>query len=189
MNTCDLPLEIFSGYFHGGHCQGIAVDTARKFIYYSFTTELVKTDLNGRLIGSVTGLLGHLGCIDFCDADGRVYGSLEYKNDAIGKGIPKTEAPGNVEETANDAVVAALNDRISDLKSQNERLTAELAEAHAAREREVSELRSQLADANARAAKLADRVAGIAEAQQAIAATPWWRRGKLAIKLLGAGSE
>lgn len=109
--------------------------------------------------------------------------------DAIGKGIPKTEAPGNVEETANDAVVAALNGRISDLKSQNERLTAELAEAHAAREREVSELRSQLADANARAAKLADRVAGIAEAQQAIAATPWWRRGKLAMKLLGPGSE
>lgn len=109
--------------------------------------------------------------------------------DAISKGIPKTEAPGNVEETANDAVVAALNDRISDLKSQNERLTAELAEAHAAREREVSELRSQLADANTRAAKLADRVAGIAEAQQAIAATPWWRRGKLAMKLLGAGFE
>lgn len=109
--------------------------------------------------------------------------------DAIGKGIPKTEAPGNVEETANDAVIAALNGRISDLKSQNERLTAELAEAHAAREREVSEIRSQLADANARAAKLADRVAGIAEAQQAIAATPWWRRGKLAMKLLGAGSE
>lgn len=109
--------------------------------------------------------------------------------DAIGKGIPKTEAPGDAEETANDAVVAALNDRISDLKSQNERLTAELAETHAAREREVSELRSQLADANARAAKLADRVAGIAEAQQAIAATPWWRRGKLAMKLLGAGSE
>lgn len=109
--------------------------------------------------------------------------------DAIGKGISKTEAPGNVEETANDAVVAALNDRISDLKSQNERLTTELAEAHAAREREVSELRSQLDGANARAAKLADRVAGIAEAQQAIAATPWWRRGKLAMKLLGAGSE
>lgn len=109
--------------------------------------------------------------------------------DAIGKGIPKTEAPGNVEETANDAAIAALNGRISDLKSQNERLTAELAEAHAAREREVSEIRSQLTDANARAAKLADRVAGIAEAQQAIAATPWWRRGKLAMKLLGAGSE
>ena len=107
----------------------------------------------------------------------------------VGKSIPKAEAPGNVGEVANDAVVAALNGRVSDLKEQNERLTAELAEAHAAREREVSELRSQLADANARAAKLADRVAGIAEAQQAIAATPWWRRGKLAIKLLGAGSE
>ena len=69
------------------------------------------------------------------------------------------------------------------------RLDAELKETRAAHEREVSELRSQLAAANERAAKLADRVAGIAEAQQAIAATPWWRRGKLAMKLLGPGTE
>ena len=89
MNSAMLPKNIFSGYFKGGHCQGIAVDTKREYIYYSFTTELVKTDLQGNLIGSVTGLLGHLGCIDFNDADGRVYGSLEYKDDAIGKGILK----------------------------------------------------------------------------------------------------
>ena len=89
MNASLLPKNVFSGYFKGGHCQGIAVDTKREYIYYSFTTELVKTDLQGNLIGSVTGLLGHLGCIDFNDADGRVYGSLEYKNDAIGKGILK----------------------------------------------------------------------------------------------------
>lgn len=108
--------------------------------------------------------------------------------DAIGKSVPKAEAPGNA-EAANDAVVAALNDRISDLKEQNKRLDAELREARAAHEREVSDLRSQLAEANARAGRLAERVAGIAEAQQAIAATPWWRRGKLAMKLLGPGSD
>lgn len=109
--------------------------------------------------------------------------------DAIGKSVPKAEAPGNAEEAANDAVVAALNDRISDLKEQNKRLEAELREARAAHEREVSDFRSQLAEANARAGRLAERVAGIAEAQQAIAATPWWRRGKLAMKLLGPGSD
>jgi len=81
------PNSIFSGCWKGGHCQGIAVDTKRKYVYYSFTTMLIKTDMQGRVIGSVTGLLGHLGCIDFCDEDGRVYGSLEYKLDEIGKGI------------------------------------------------------------------------------------------------------
>ena len=82
-----LPRDIFSGNWDYGHCQGIAIDTARKYLYYSFTTALIKTDLGGNLIGSVTGLMGHLGCIDFCDSDGRVYGSLEYKNDVIGRGI------------------------------------------------------------------------------------------------------
>ncbi len=88
MNTV-IPQNIFSGYWKGGHCQGIAVDTEHKYIYYSFTTELVKTDLQGNLIGTAKGLLGHLGCIAFNEADGKVYGSLEYKNDAIGKSILK----------------------------------------------------------------------------------------------------
>ena len=35
----------------------------------------------------MTDLAGHLGCIAFNEADGCVYGSLEYKNDAIGAGI------------------------------------------------------------------------------------------------------
>ena len=89
MNYDVLPRRIHSGYYKTGHCQGIAVDTAKGFIYYSFTTCLIKSDLEGNIIGSVEGLLGHLGCIDFCEADGCVYGSLEYKNDAIGKGILK----------------------------------------------------------------------------------------------------
>jgi hypothetical protein len=70
---------IFSGNWKTSHVQGIAVDTARKYIYYSFTTMLLKTDLNGNVIGWVEGLTGHLGCLDFNDRDGRVYGSLEYK--------------------------------------------------------------------------------------------------------------
>jgi len=76
---------------HGGcHIQGIAVDEKKGFIYYSFTTMLIKAKMDGTIVGSVKGLTGHLGCIDFHEADGKVYGSLEYKNDAIGKGIHRS---------------------------------------------------------------------------------------------------
>jgi len=85
----DNPRELFSGCWPYGHCQGIAVDKKKGYIYYSFTTALIKMDFSGRVTGTVTGLLGHLGCIDFCEADGRVYGSLEYKNDIIGRNILK----------------------------------------------------------------------------------------------------
>ncbi|MBR4994451.1 MAG: hypothetical protein IKY82_00140 [Alistipes sp.] len=81
------PKTIKSGPFNTGHIQGIAVDTEKGYVYYSYTTILIKTDLQGNIIGSVTGLLGHLGDLDFNAKDGRVYGSLEYKNDAIGRGI------------------------------------------------------------------------------------------------------
>ena len=82
-----LPNSIHIEYSSCGHVQGIAVDTAHKHVYVSFTTVLVKADMEGNIIGSVTGLTGHLGCIDFNDEDGKVYGSLEYKRDSIGKGI------------------------------------------------------------------------------------------------------
>ncbi len=91
-----LPLQITAnaweaGVKSAGHIQGIAVDSKREFIYVSFTTLLVKLDMQGNVIGSVTGLLGHLGCLEFNEEDGRVYGSLEYKNDSIGRGILKQE--------------------------------------------------------------------------------------------------
>ena len=73
-----------------GHVQGIAVDKNREYMYFSFTTCLLKTDMNGNLIGSVTGLAGHLGCIAYNYENGKVYGSLEFKHDAIGKGVLKT---------------------------------------------------------------------------------------------------
>ncbi len=79
------PLELVSGPWPYGHCQGVAVDEANGFVYYSFTTALVKTDMQGNLLGSVVGMLGHLGCIEF--HEGRIYGSLEYKQDSIGQGV------------------------------------------------------------------------------------------------------
>lgn len=81
-----LPKIINSGAWREGHIQGIAVDTVNGYVYYSFTTILLKTDMKGNPIGSVERLAGHLGCITL-GGDGRVYGSLELKHDAIGKGI------------------------------------------------------------------------------------------------------
>lgn len=100
MMSVQLPASIPSGLWNYGHCQGIAIDTQREYMYFSFTTALIKTDLAGNVIGSVTGLLGHLGCIDFNDEDGCVYGSLEYKNDPIGQGILKHAGVSRTLQTA-----------------------------------------------------------------------------------------
>ena len=78
---------IFTGSWGNCHIQGIAVDKKNGYIYYSFTTKLVKATLSGEIIGFVDGLVGHLGCIAFNENDGCVYGSLEFKNDIIGRGI------------------------------------------------------------------------------------------------------
>lgn len=71
----------------GSHVQGIAIDAERKYMYFSFTTCLIKADMEGNIIGSVSGLAGHLGCIAYNYDDGKVYGSLEFKRDSIGRGI------------------------------------------------------------------------------------------------------
>ncbi len=81
------PVRVTAG--QTGHLQGVAVDTARGAVYWSFTTRLLKTDLSGRLLGSVCGLAGHLGCIALHLADGRVWGSLELKRDVIGAAIAR----------------------------------------------------------------------------------------------------
>ena len=38
------------------HVQGIAVDKEKGYMYFSFTTTFVKTDMEGNVIGSVKGL-------------------------------------------------------------------------------------------------------------------------------------
>ena len=94
VDVTKIPKKIFSGNRDRFHVQGIAVDLKRGYIYFSFTTELLKMDLQGNLIGSVTGLTGHLGCLSLHPEDGRLYGSLEYKNDVIGKGIDDRQEAG-----------------------------------------------------------------------------------------------
>ncbi|OEJ24254.1 hypothetical protein BGM19_29895 [Streptomyces agglomeratus] len=74
-----LPAEIKGGAWKAGHVQGVAIDRRKGFMYFSFTNLLVKTDLRGNTVGSVSGFTGHLGDLDFNTKDGRVYGSLEYK--------------------------------------------------------------------------------------------------------------
>ena len=84
-----LPKTIYTGKWRTGHIQGIAIDKKRQYIYCSFTTALIKLDMAGNLIGSVKGFTGHLGCLAYNETDGRIYASLEYKNDEIGRGILK----------------------------------------------------------------------------------------------------
>jgi hypothetical protein len=76
-----LPRTHRSGPWASGHVQGIAIDRHGGYIYYSFTNLLAKYDFDGKLIGTLVGWTGHLGDLDFNPADGRVYGSLEYKKD------------------------------------------------------------------------------------------------------------
>ena len=90
-SVSNLPKKLYTGGWKAGHVQGIAVDAKQEYVYLSFTTMLVKLDIQGNVVGSVKGFLGHLGCLEFNDEDGCVYGSLEYKNDAIGKGILRQE--------------------------------------------------------------------------------------------------
>ena len=79
--AADLPLKQNGGTWASGHVQGVAVDVKGGFIYYSFTNLLAKYDFSGKLIGTLVGWTGHLGDLDFNPADGKVYGSLEYKED------------------------------------------------------------------------------------------------------------
>ena len=95
-----FPRRIHSGFWPEGHVQGIAVDESGGFIYYSFTTILLKTDLAGNPVGSVCNIVGHLGCITFDPDRRRVYGSLELKHDAVGRGIVNRTGKELAEEDA-----------------------------------------------------------------------------------------
>lgn len=104
-----------------GHVQGIAIDRERKYMYYSFTRCLIKTDMDGNIIGTVKGLAGHLGCIAYNYEDGKVYGSLEYKHDMIGSEILKSVG-NNIEVTDGFYVAVFDVERINrpDMDAEND---------------------------------------------------------------------
>lgn len=68
-----FPLSLAGGSWDVKHCQGIAIDTDKGYVYYSYTTILVKCDLEGNIVGTVTGFTGHLGDIAFNKKDRKLY--------------------------------------------------------------------------------------------------------------------
>ncbi len=80
IDYASLPLTVYGGAWNTSHVQGIAVDEKCEYMYFSFTSMLVKTDMQGNIIGTVDNMPGHLGDLDYNPEDGRVYGSLELKS-------------------------------------------------------------------------------------------------------------
>lgn len=90
---------------------------------------------------------------------------------------------------APDSLADSLAAQLEIERSRNAELMEALAVERDRTARAEAEAKAQLAEANARVAELAGKLASLAERQQAIAATPWWRRGRMAMKLLGPGGE
>lgn len=74
-----FPGNVSGGEWNSGHLQGMTIDDNYQNMYFSFTGILIKTDMKGQVIGSVTGITGHLGDLAF--HQGKVFGSLEHKKD------------------------------------------------------------------------------------------------------------
>ncbi|MBR1926987.1 MAG: hypothetical protein IJ840_04460 [Bacteroidales bacterium] len=80
-----LPEVYVEGDRH--HVQGIAYDPDAGKMYFSFTDRFIVTDMDGKKLGSVRHIQGHLGAMVFDRSSRRVYASLECKDDVIGQGL------------------------------------------------------------------------------------------------------
>lgn len=98
---------------------------------------------------------------------------------------PAAALPASIPSSLADSLAAQLEIE----RSRNADLMKEFAVERERAAHAEAEAKAQLAEANARVAELAGKLASLAERQQAIAATPWWRRGRMAMKLLGPGSD
>ena len=84
-----LPTKLEVKIKSKDHVQGMAIDTAARCFYLSFTTSLVKVDYEGNVLASIDSINGHLGAMTFDAASRKLYASLECKDDVIGQGIAK----------------------------------------------------------------------------------------------------
>ena len=71
------------------HVQGIAYDKSEDCFFCSFTTAFYKVASDGRVLGGIEDIHGHLGALTFDERSRKVYASLECKDDEIGRGISK----------------------------------------------------------------------------------------------------
>ena len=84
-----LPSKVEVKIKSKDHVQGMAIDTAARCFYLSFTTSMVKVDYEGNVLASIDSINGHLGAMTFDAASRKLYASLECKDDVIGQGIAK----------------------------------------------------------------------------------------------------
>ncbi len=108
----------------------------------------------------------------------------EYAASVLASKIAVKSPPDNRLETA---TTAALLEQVTSLQAENARLRDELQAERARHTSEVTDLQNRLTASSDRVTDLAERLAGIAEREQIIRATPWWRRWSLTQKLLGSG--
>lgn len=136
---------------------------------------------------TIANYIGKLGLGNHVSRNGNTDILDDFAAAAIADALKNPEKPSRqpAAAPAPDSLAAQLEIE----RSRNAELMEALAAERDRAARADAEAKAQLAEANARVAELAGKLASLAERQQAIAATPWWRRGRMAMKLLGPGGE
>ena len=106
------PSDVPDSIYVGGkmfHVQGLAIDRERGYMYFSFTSQFYKTDLQGNVLASIDRVQGHLGAMTLNPEDGRVYASLECKDDEIGANISKKLKVDQIERSSSVFYIAIID--------------------------------------------------------------------------------
>lgn len=141
---------------------------------------------------TIANYIGKLGLGNHVSRNGNADILDDFAAAAIADALKNPEKPSRqpaVAAPAPDSLADSLVAQLEIERSRNAELMEALAVERDRAARAEAEAKAQLAEANARVAELAGKLASLAERQQAIAATPWWRRGRMAMKLLGPGGE
>ena len=141
---------------------------------------------------TIANYIGKLGLGNHVSRNGNTDILDDFAAAAIADALKNPEKPSRqpaVAAPAPDSLADSLAAQLEIERSRNAELTEALAVERDRAARAEAEAKAQLAEANARVAELAGKLASLAERQQAIGATPWWRRGRMAMKLLGPGGE
>jgi hypothetical protein len=107
-----IPADLPDSVYVGGkmfHVQGLAVDRTRGCMYFSFTSAFYKTDMQGNVLASIERIQGHLGAMTLSPVDGKVYASLECKDDEIGAGIASKLDVANVRKGNSVFYIAVID--------------------------------------------------------------------------------
>jgi DNA-binding transcriptional regulator LsrR (DeoR family) len=141
---------------------------------------------------TIANYIGKLGLGNHVSRNGNTDILDDFAAAAIADALKNPEKPSRqpaAAAPATDSLADSLAAQLEIERSRNAELMEALAVERDRAARAEAEAKAQLAEANARVAELAGKLASLAERQQAIAATPWWRRGRMAMKLLGPGGE